>query len=183
MTKADEVLWLKLRKKQINDLYYRRQHPYGMYILDFCCDKAKLVTEVDGKIHDHRKEYDKRKDEFIKLTVTNVLRYTNEQVSNNIENVLEQIKVYLNNMHSNAPSTLGIGREGIKCRLLIIHKSFDNDTDSFSYMGSSADGICSDDGMIVFGFGRTADSKPFLYGSHIFYVGFIYNIRKINKLL
>ncbi|MGQ9621513.1 MAG: DUF559 domain-containing protein, partial [Bacteroidales bacterium] len=73
------------------DLYYRRQHSYEMYILDFCCDKAKLVTEIDEKIHDHRKEYDKRKDEFNKLTVTNVLRYTNEQVLINLENVLEQI--------------------------------------------------------------------------------------------
>jgi len=75
------------------------------------------------------------------------------------------------------------GRDRLKSRLFIIHNSFDNETDSFSCMGSSADGICSDEGMIVFGFGRTADSKPLLYGNHVFSVGFIYHIRKINKLL
>ena len=114
MTKAEEVLWTKLRRKQIKGLHFRRQHPYGMYILDFYCDEAKLAIEVDGKIHDYRIEYDRKKDEYLKRTGITVLRFKNEQVLNNIDKVLEQIKSFLNNFQTNTPSPLGEGREGGK---------------------------------------------------------------------
>ena len=43
MTETETILWNKLRMKQINGLYFRRQHPFGMYVLDFYCDKANLA--------------------------------------------------------------------------------------------------------------------------------------------
>ena len=114
MTEAEELLWKKLRRKQINGLHFRRQHPYGMYILDFYCDKANLAIEVDGKIHDYRKEYDLEKDGFIKHTGITVLRFTNDEVSNNIDYVVGRIKDFVNNLHANTPSPLGEGWEGGK---------------------------------------------------------------------
>jgi len=62
--------------------------------------------------------------------------------------------------------------------LRIVHLTPDNQTDSFSYMGNSEKGISADDGMVVFGFGRTADTRPLLTGNHIFEIGFV-PIRKI----
>jgi hypothetical protein len=75
------------------------------------------------------------------------------------------------------------GKDGLKSRLFIIHKTPDNETDSFSYMGSTGEGIRSSDGMTVFGFGRTADSKPVLSGNHKFVMGFGYrkNIKIRNE--
>lgn len=76
------------------------------------------------------------------------------------------------------------GRDDVKSRLFLIHQTYDNETDTFSYMGSTVDGIGSDDGMTVFGFGRTADSQPLLTGNHKFVIGFYYrnNNKKFIKL-
>ncbi len=51
MTPAEEVLWEALRKKQFLGLRFRRQHPVGLFILDFYCPALKLVVEVDGPNH------------------------------------------------------------------------------------------------------------------------------------
>jgi len=74
------------------------------------------------------------------------------------------------------------GRDDIKSRLFIIHQTYDDKTDSFSYMGSTGDGISSSDGMTVFGFGRTADTEPLLSGNHKFVIGFFYG-KNINKFI
>ncbi len=76
------------------------------------------------------------------------------------------------------------GRQDRKSRLIITHPTHDEETDSFSYMGSTDEGIRSADGMTVFGFGRTADSKPLLSGNHKFVIGVYYrsNIKKFIKL-
>jgi very-short-patch-repair endonuclease len=50
-TRAEQILWNHLRRKQQNGAFFRRQHPYGIYILDFYCFKANLAIEVDGGIH------------------------------------------------------------------------------------------------------------------------------------
>src|SRR5665811_2266502 len=50
-TEAEKILWSKIRNREVNGMYFRRQHPYGIYILDFFCFEANLVIEVDGLIH------------------------------------------------------------------------------------------------------------------------------------
>jgi very-short-patch-repair endonuclease len=55
-TSYEEILWSRLRRRQQNGIYFRRQHPYGIYILDFYSFEAKLVVEVDGIIHLGHKE-------------------------------------------------------------------------------------------------------------------------------
>jgi hypothetical protein len=70
-------------------------------------------------------------------------------------------------------SWAAFGHKNVNIMLLLTHITFDNKTDSFSYMGNSSEGLLSDDGMLVFGFGRTADTKPLLMGNHKFEIGFI----------
>ncbi len=48
MTKAERLLWSKLRKKQLKGFFFTTQNPLGGYIVDFCCHKANLVIEIDG---------------------------------------------------------------------------------------------------------------------------------------
>jgi len=53
MTPSEIALWRVLRANRFHGLRFRRQHPFGRDILDFCCDRAKLAVEVDGGVHQH----------------------------------------------------------------------------------------------------------------------------------
>jgi very-short-patch-repair endonuclease len=91
MTDAEEVLWTHLRKSQLG-VRFKAQHPIDKFIVDFYCHNVKLVIEVDGSIHELQKEYDiNRSDELNNLGL-NVIRFTNEEVLNDIELVIDEIK-------------------------------------------------------------------------------------------
>jgi very-short-patch-repair endonuclease len=51
MTLPEVLLWNGLRGGRLEGLRFRRQHPFGPYILDFYCEQAKLAVEVDGMAH------------------------------------------------------------------------------------------------------------------------------------
>ena len=60
-TTAEQLLWERFKGKQICDVRFRRQHPFSEFIVDFYCHAAKLIIEIDGKIHLKSKEYDKER--------------------------------------------------------------------------------------------------------------------------
>ena len=94
MTAAEEMLWQYLRKSQLG-VRFKAQHPIDKFIADFYCHKAKLVVEIDGAIHNNQKEYDiDRSDELNNLGL-NVIRFTNEEVLNNIDSVIDEIKKWI----------------------------------------------------------------------------------------
>lgn len=94
-TEAENLLWQKIRNKQINNLKFRRQHPLNKYIADFYCHEKKLVIELDGSIHDgkEKKEDDFNRTYVLKEFDITVIRFRNEEVMNTIEFVVEQIKI------------------------------------------------------------------------------------------
>jgi very-short-patch-repair endonuclease len=93
MTDAERTLWSKLRKKQLKGLQFYRQKIIGEYIVDFYCPKAKLVVELDGG--QHYSAYGKRKDgirdKSIESLGLKVLRFSDREVFENIEGVLQKI--------------------------------------------------------------------------------------------
>ena len=93
-TEAEKILWEKLRRKQVSGLKFRRQHALKYFIADFYCHKAKLVIEVDGGIHNQQqqKERDIARQNIISSWGIKVIRFTNDEVMNEIENVLEKIR-------------------------------------------------------------------------------------------
>ena len=95
-TCAEKMLWDRLRKRQLGQLFYR-QKPVGEYIADFYCPKAKLVIEVDGRYHADKnaKEYDKIRDEYIEGLGLTVIRFTNSDIIERIERVLDKIADHL----------------------------------------------------------------------------------------
>ena len=95
MTHEEILLWEKLKKKQVLNLRFRRQHPINTYIADFYCHTAKLVVELDGKIHLKSKEYDKERTKIIEDFGIKVIRFTNEDVKRNIKNVVLEIEEIL----------------------------------------------------------------------------------------
>ena len=94
MTEAEELLWSNLRDKKLDGLKFRRQHPIWRFIADFYCHKAKLVIELDGGIHQEieTKERDINRTAEIERFDIKVIRFTNEEVLENIEEVLFKIK-------------------------------------------------------------------------------------------
>lgn len=96
MTDAEKLLWHHLQNGQLG-AKFRRQHPLAFYIADFYCHKAKLVIEVDGSIHSRADiiEYDQHRQRIIEEEGLTVIRFQNEDIFNNIEKVLNEIKKYL----------------------------------------------------------------------------------------
>ncbi len=95
MTVAEKILWNKLRKRQLNGKYFRRQHPFNIYILDFYCFEAKLVIEVDGKIHLKRRIYDVERTKFLISSGAKVLRFSNKDIETKLDWVLNIINEHL----------------------------------------------------------------------------------------
>lgn len=91
MTKAELLLWEELKNNKLG-FKFRRQHPMLHYIADFYCFPLKLVIEVDGGIHDFRKEEDLARTKAIEESGNKVVRFSNEEVINDLENVLNQIR-------------------------------------------------------------------------------------------
>ena len=91
MTYSEELLWNELKGKQILGLRFRRQHPISKYIVDFYCHSAKLVIELDGKIHLAKKEQDKERTKEIEELGLQIIRFQNEEVEKKIDEVLIKI--------------------------------------------------------------------------------------------
>jgi len=90
-TPAELMLWSRLRRKRLEGLKFRFQHPVGNFILDFYCPMVKLVVEVDGPIHDEQTERDAARTALIEAHGYHVLRLTNDEVINHVEDVLARI--------------------------------------------------------------------------------------------
>jgi cyclase len=92
-TEAEKYLWVFLSKSQFHGHRFKRQHPVLYFIADFYCHETKLVIEIDGGYHriPEQYEYDKNRDyELTELGIT-VIRFTNEEVLFDIDNVLKRI--------------------------------------------------------------------------------------------
>jgi len=93
MTKAEVILWSKLRSRAANGFHFRKQHPAGPYIADFACLKAHLIVEVDGETHSTEDElaHDRRRDHYLHERGWRVLRVTNEDVYKHLDGVMDAI--------------------------------------------------------------------------------------------
>lgn len=91
-TPAEGLLWQRLRGRQLSGLKFNRQHPIDRFIVDFYCPGAALVIEVDGDVHQKQVEADHEKEEFLNGLSFRVIRFTNSQVLNEIDQVLQLIR-------------------------------------------------------------------------------------------
>lgn len=96
-TSAEEFLWQILRNRRIEEMKFRRQHPLGNFVVDFYCHEAKLVIELDGSIHEipDVKLYDKERQAAIEQLGLTVLRFTNDEIFSDIDNVIHKIIYHL----------------------------------------------------------------------------------------
>ena len=98
MTEAEQILWEKLKNRNIFRNYkFRRQHPIHLFIADFYCHSLKLVIEIDG---DYHQTVEQQLKDFERTSILNeleveVLRFSNGEVLSNIDEVINKICIYI----------------------------------------------------------------------------------------
>ncbi len=112
-TQAESFLWDSLRNKQLEGYKFRRQHIVDQFIADFICLSKKLIIEVDGPIHTSPENQisDAERSDRLKNLGYRILRFSNDEVLTNIENVLKKIQTELEATFE--PSTVGRVWEGL----------------------------------------------------------------------
>jgi very-short-patch-repair endonuclease len=104
-TPAEAKLWRFLRAHRANDVHFRRQHAIGNYIVDFCSPNRKLIIEVDGSGHLEQQEYDNQRTAFLRSKGYKVLRFWNNEVSEDLDGVM---RVILDALDTNDGDIAGI---------------------------------------------------------------------------
>jgi very-short-patch-repair endonuclease len=100
-TEAEATMWRYLRNRNLNGFKFRRQHPIADFIADFFCLECNLIVEIDGDYHNEReqKQYDEgRTYELSELNIK-VIRFTNQEVIQNPDFVLQEISCHLKSPH------------------------------------------------------------------------------------
>jgi very-short-patch-repair endonuclease len=111
MTEAEAVLWKHLRNRKLEGFKFRRQQIVEGFIVDFFCEEAKLVVEVDGGVHDteEQKKIDEHRREVFKIRGLVEIRFKNVVIVETIESVLKSIRetvvnrVFFRSVRNNRP--------------------------------------------------------------------------------
>ena len=113
-TEAEEKLWQCLRNRKIENCKFRRQHPIGKFVADFYCHEKKLVVEVDGGYHNEQeqKEHDEARTQIINEYGITVIRFTNDEILNNLQSVINKITAALKSPEENSPLSKWRGAGG-----------------------------------------------------------------------
>jgi len=111
-TDAEHRLWQRLRARQVEDCKFRRQHPYGDFILDFVCLERRVVVELDGSQHAEASERDATRTRALETGGFTVLRFWNNEVFEKFEGVLEAIRQCLESRATPSPPNPPLEGEG-----------------------------------------------------------------------
>ena len=92
MTSPERRLWSELRTNRLDGWHFRRQQIIDGFIVDFYCHRAGLIIEVDGPIHDSQQDMDAEREAVFLNRGLKIIRFTNDQVMNEMPSVLEVIR-------------------------------------------------------------------------------------------
>lgn len=99
-TESEAMIWQAVRNRKLDGKKFLRQHPIRFeidgksrfFVADFYCHEKKLVVEIDGTVHERQGDYDELRTYIINTLGMRVIRFRNDDVSNNLDNVLEQLR-------------------------------------------------------------------------------------------
>jgi len=113
-TDAEKKLWRHLRRLDLDGSHFRRQVPTGPYIADFACMAARLLIEIDGSQHaeDRKKALDETRACWLAKEGYRVLRFWNNDITKNIDGVMEAVYAALHGSLSAEPVPLKHRRRG-----------------------------------------------------------------------
>ena len=112
MTFVEVLLWNEIKQKKVHGFDFDRQRPIDKYIVDFYCKDLMLAIEVDGITHETQEEIEedqKRQQRLEELGVT-VLRFDDNQVRNDIENVISELEGWIEDWQEKNPDLNFPGR-------------------------------------------------------------------------
>ena len=112
-TKTEIFLWLKLKGKQMYGYDFHRQKPIDNYILDFFCHELMLGIEVYGYSHEFLEVYNKdtiKEKRMMELGIT-ILRFSDEQLLRDMENVIRAIDFFILDQEKHTPNPSQEGSE------------------------------------------------------------------------
>ncbi len=95
MTDAERALWYYVRAGRFLGYKFRRQAPMGPYVVDFLCEQARLIVEIDGGQHAERIERDAARTRWLRAQGYEVIRFWNNDVLANVEGVLTTLSLTL----------------------------------------------------------------------------------------
>lgn len=111
MPPAEQVLWARLRGRQVEGCKFRRQYSIDAFVVDFYAPELKLAIEVDGDSHagEDAQTYDAERQAFLESKGTRFLRLTNQQVYEELEGVVEAIALRVGELREeHLPNSLKI---------------------------------------------------------------------------
>jgi very-short-patch-repair endonuclease len=111
-TRSEALLWQALRGKRLSGIKFRRQQPIGPFVVDFYAPALRLVIEIDGAIHQQQREVDQIRQYILESLDLKVLRFSAEQVENDIASVLSSICNEDARMTPHPPTPSPTSREG-----------------------------------------------------------------------
>jgi len=91
LSPPERIRWSKLRNRRLGGLRFRRQHPIGPYIADFCCTERALVVEIDGRAHEERRPHHRQRDHWMRQRGLHVVRVAAQDITKDLDAVLRLI--------------------------------------------------------------------------------------------
>jgi very-short-patch-repair endonuclease len=91
-TGVEDLLWDELRGRRLDGMKYRRQHPIGSFVVDFCCAERRLAIELDGAVHAVQQEQDGEREAKLAAAGYQVIRFPNQAVRERLPDVLQEIR-------------------------------------------------------------------------------------------
>ncbi|MCB9450786.1 MAG: endonuclease domain-containing protein [Anaerolineaceae bacterium] len=91
-TPAEDILWQRLRNRQVSGAKFRRQYAIERFIVDLACLEYRLIIEIDGDIHDYQQDYDMLRQAFLEAQGFQVLRFSNDDVLQSLDVVVTIIR-------------------------------------------------------------------------------------------
>ena len=91
MTLPEVLLWKGLKGRRLG-AQFRRQHPFGPYILDFYCEALKLAIEVDGSSHEWTVERDVRRDAYLAAQGVRTVRIAARAILADVDVVVGELR-------------------------------------------------------------------------------------------
>ena len=91
-TSTEALLWEALRGRRLSGLKFRRQHPIGPFVVDFCCPDRRLAIELDSDVHFTQRDQDAEREALLAKAGFRMLRFSNQAVQQDLLSVLIQIR-------------------------------------------------------------------------------------------
>jgi very-short-patch-repair endonuclease len=99
MTPCEQLFWNQVRGRKYHGKKFYRQHPIffdhlgkeTFFIADFYCHEERLVVEIDGKIHDYRRNHDRLRSRIINELGIRVVRFRNDEIDDDIGGVMVRL--------------------------------------------------------------------------------------------